>query len=191
MFEGCILTTSPSKLIELKHACEVMENHADIYEDVSKATAIPWLCIGGIHYREASQDFTKHLHNGDPLSARTVHVPAGRPEKGNPPFTWTYSAIDALTWQGLWRPQTWDLSGMLEFCERYNGLGYRKHGINSPYLWGCTDKYSTGLFVADGQLDMTRVDPRPGIVAIFKYLLEIKDSNVDLAQLVPPNNLIH
>src|SRR4051812_1398964 len=56
---------------------------------------IPWYGVGLIHYMEASQNFNKHLHNGDSLSQRTTHVPAGRPLKGTPPFTWETSAIDA------------------------------------------------------------------------------------------------
>ena len=62
---------------------------------------MPWYVVGLIHTMESSGNFAAHLHNGDPLSARTTHVPAGRPKAGAPPFTWEESATDALTMQGF------------------------------------------------------------------------------------------
>ncbi len=49
------------------------------YESVADTLGIPWYFIAAIHNMESSQNFSKHLHNGDPLNARTRHVPAGRP----------------------------------------------------------------------------------------------------------------
>ena len=66
------------------------------YQDVGGKTGIPPYVIGIIHSLEASGRFDRHLHNGDPLTARTVQVPAGRPKSGKPPFTWEESAVDAL-----------------------------------------------------------------------------------------------
>ena len=61
---------------------------------------IPWWFVAVIHDLEASRNFNAHLHNGDPLTHRTVHVPKNRPP-GNPPFTFEESARDALTLDGL------------------------------------------------------------------------------------------
>src|SRR5262249_52736757 len=58
------------------------------YESVSHALNLPWYLAGIIHGVETGFDFRTHLHNGDPLTARTVHVPSGRPLEGNPPFSW-------------------------------------------------------------------------------------------------------
>src|SRR6266436_1034706 len=58
------------------------------YDEVSAITTVPWYVIGLIHSLEASFDMKAHLHNGDPLTARTVQVPSGRPTRSNPPFTW-------------------------------------------------------------------------------------------------------
>jgi lysozyme family protein len=66
------------------------------YDQVSNATGVPWYVVGIIHAMEASLNFKSHLHNGDPLSARTVQVPRGRPPFGIPPFEWENSAIDAF-----------------------------------------------------------------------------------------------
>src|SRR5947209_10862013 len=41
--------------------------------------AMPWWFVALIHSLEGGLSFTTHLHNGDPLTARTKHVPAGRP----------------------------------------------------------------------------------------------------------------
>lgn len=168
LFESCVLTEDASKIRELEYVCKIAVTHQILYEAVSRHAFVPWALIAAIHFRESSQNFKAHLHNGDPLSARTVHVPAGRPKLGEPPFTWVDSAIDALS--KVWRPKQWDVPGCLEFLERYNGLGYQKRGINSPYLWNYTDKYVSGLFVADGKFDSSKVERRPGAVAILKTL---------------------
>jgi lysozyme family protein len=39
----------------------------------------PWYALGIVHYLEGSCNFSKHIHNGDPLTARTWQVPSGRP----------------------------------------------------------------------------------------------------------------
>src|ERR1043166_3394816 len=57
------------------------------YEHVEQATRVPWYVVGMIHSLEGSLNFKTHLHNGDPLTAKTVHVPKGRPP-GTPPFKW-------------------------------------------------------------------------------------------------------
>lgn len=73
----------------------MIQANKDRYVAVSKLTGIPWSFIAVIHNMEASLNFKSHLHNGDPLTARTVQVPAGYPKKGNPPFKWEDSAADA------------------------------------------------------------------------------------------------
>lgn len=170
MFDSCVVTTEPTRTLEIRMACKIIMNNQTTYWGVEKETGIPWVAVAAIHYRESSLSFKGHLHNGDPLSARTVHIPAGRPVQGNPPFTWSASAIDALSDRA--HPFEWSVAGVLEFCERYNGLGYQNHGINSPYIWGCTDKYTRGLFIADGTIDTTRKDPRPGVAALVKTLMQ-------------------
>src|SRR5438270_10644537 len=81
---------------EADHIIQKIIVNRQRYEDVSASLNIPWFVIAVIHDMEADLNFNCHLHNGDPLTARTVHVPAGRPVNGNPPFTWEESAVDAL-----------------------------------------------------------------------------------------------
>lgn len=145
------------------------------YEVVSTATGVPWDMIAVIHNMEASLNFTRHLHNGDRLTARTTHVPAGRPAIGNPPFTWEESAEDALRYQGMDKIKDWSIRNTLLTLEKYNGGGYSKRGINTPYLWAYTNHYGTppniGKYTSDGKFDPTEISIQIGAAAILKELL--------------------
>jgi lysozyme family protein len=140
------------------------------YEAVGQSFRIPWQFIGIIHALESSFNFGTHLHNGDPLSARTVHVPAGRPANGNPPFTWEDSARDALKFQGFDKETDWSVPRMLFLWEKYNGMGYRPFGVPSPYLWSFSSIYTSGKYVADGRFDGTVVSKQCGAAVMLKAL---------------------
>src|SRR5215207_10304709 len=64
------------------------------YASLETAIGTPWFVPAVIHSMESGGRFDRHLHNGDPLTGRTVRVPPGRPLRGNPPFTWVQSALD-------------------------------------------------------------------------------------------------
>lgn len=189
LFDSCALIQNSTKLIELTYITKTAIANEPLYSAVERQTGIPWPVVAAIHYRESDQSFKYHLHNGDPLTGRTIQIPIGRPVKGNPPFTWIESAVDALT--GFWHPFEWDVGGMLEFCERYNGLGYQKHGIHSPYLWACTDAYSTGLFDHDGHINLNEHDSRPGVAAIFKTMISLGRISLDFTQALAPADALH
>src|SRR4051812_33071262 len=94
LFTTC--DVKPQRAPEVDRAVDVMVANRARYESVQADTGVPWHVIALIHCMEGGQRFDRHLHNGDPLSARTVQVPAGRPKTGTPPFTWEESAQDAL-----------------------------------------------------------------------------------------------
>jgi hypothetical protein len=123
---------------------------------------------------ECSCSFNKHLHNGDPLAGRTVRVPRGYPKKGNPPFSFFDSAVDALNVEGFTQWPDWSISGMLYCFERYNGFGYRKKNINSPYLWSGSNQYSKGKYVKDGVYDPQAVSSQIGTAVILRRLSELQ-----------------
>src|SRR5690242_19020871 len=104
------------------------------YQKVEASIGVPAHVVAVIHSLEASCNFKAHLHNGDPLTGRTRHVPEGRPTGGNPPFQWFESAIDALTVQHLDEWTDWSVRGIAYVLERYNGFGYRRHhpNVKSP-----------------------------------------------------------
>ena len=142
------------------------------YEDVAASLGggIPWAFIGIIHGMEGGFNFAKHLHNGDPLSARTGQVPAGHPVAGNPPFSWHDSACDALRLKGYDKETDWSVPRMLYLWEKYNGFGYRPLGVPSPYLWSFSNMYKAGKFVADGKYDPAAVSKQCGSALMLKTL---------------------
>jgi lysozyme family protein len=161
--------------------------HQSRYEAVGTPLAIPWFFIGVIHNMESSQRFDRHLHNGDPLTARTVHVPAGRPKSGDPPFTWEASATDALILEGLDKVTDWRLPALLYQIEKYNGFGYRiRHpDVLSPYLWSGSQHYTKGKFVADGTFDPEAVSKQSGAAVILRQM--VNQGAISLAQAAPPD----
>lgn len=144
------------------------------YEALGRSLGgIPWWFIAAIHGLESSFLFTRHLHNGDPLTARTRQVPAGRPPTGEPPFTWEQSGRDALTMPGKAydRVTDWSPAHALWLLENYNGLGYRLYrGIQSPYLWAGTNHYTAGKYVADGKWDGAAVSKQAGAAGLLLTL---------------------
>jgi len=149
-------------------------NNKARYQSVATSLNIPWYVIAVIHNLEAGLNFNCHLHNGDPLSQRTVHVPAGRPVTGTPPFTWEESATDALRLEGFDHWTDWSLPGIAYKLERYNGIGYRAHGINSPYLWGGSNNYTSGKYVRDNVFSSTAVSKQVGAMVLIKLMVDGK-----------------
>lgn len=143
------------------------------YKDLEKQTGIPWKFIGICHLRESDCNFHTHLHNGDPLSSRTYHVPAGRPLRGSPPFTFEESALDALTYEGFTRIQDWSIEQMAFSFEQYNGWGYRYKGIPSAYVWSGSNQYTSGKYVSDGVFDPNAVDVQLGCMPVLKAICDI------------------
>ena len=133
------------------------------------------LFIGLIHALEASFNFDAHLHNGDPLSKRTVQVPAGRPEKWSPPNDWQTSAKDALAYEKFTDHLDWNLARLLFRLETYNGFRSRElHATNSPYLWSFSNHYSKGKFIADNQWSSAAVSQQCGAAVMLKQLVDKK-----------------
>jgi lysozyme family protein len=141
------------------------------YDTVEDAICVPWYFVGIIHAMEASFNFDAHLHNGDPLDKRTVHVPAGRPPVWLPPSDWASSAEDALTLEGYANQTDWTLARMLYRFEAYNGFGSRRKGINTPYLWAFSNHYTKGKYVADGKWDADAVSTQCGAAVMLKALI--------------------
>lgn len=166
-----ICEASPDKKANVDFYVGKLEKGRPTYEKVEKATGVPWFFTGILHGMEGGFNFTTHLHNGDPLTARTVHVPAGRPAAGMPPFAWHDSAIDALHLQGLDDETDWSLPRMLFRLEKYNGMGYRKRGVPTPYLWSHSQLYTKGKFTADGHFDPEAVSKQTGAAVQLKELV--------------------
>jgi lysozyme family protein len=146
------------------------------YESVGTQTGVPWHFIGVIHALEASFNFRAHLHNGDhPLSQRTRQVPTGRPLTWLPPADWESSAKDALRLLGFTGKTDWSLERTLYRLEAYNGFGYRRIGVPTPYLWSFSSHYEAGKFVADGKFNAKARSQQCGGAVMLKLLADAGD----------------
>lgn len=172
LFNSCIIR--PERIQAVDQALTNLLVNKKRYQNVSDTQGIPWSFVAVIHNMEASLNFSKHLHNGDPLTGRTVQVPAGRPPKGQPPFTWEESACDALSLKGLGSKTDWSLAGTLYQLERYNGWGYRLYHqhVLSPYLWCFANHYNSGKYIADGTWSDTAISKQCGAAVLLRRMAE-------------------
>ncbi len=172
---------NPSRARAVEVAANTIIKNKNKYKEIQSVTGVPWFVVGMIHYRESSFNFKTHLHNGDPLSRRTTHVPRGRPQ-GEPPFTFEESAADALKMppHSLHRVKEWNVERICFEVEKYNGWGYHNKGRVSPYLWSGTTLYESGKYVRDGVYDETVRDPQLGTMAILKRLCVV-DADIKAA----------
>jgi lysozyme family protein len=144
------------------------------YLSVEARTGVPWPFIAVTHEREASQRWDTQLGQGDPLNRVSTHVPKGR----GPFSTWEDGACDALVNCAPFaaRNRDWSIGGILTMLEQYNGLGYFRRGVPSPYIWAGTDQYRSGKYVADGVYDPDYVDRQPGCAGLLKAMMALDPS---------------
>jgi lysozyme family protein len=169
LFETCAIDAK--RATSVNQNVEVLKKNRQRYETVGQPLNIPWYFIGVCHGMECSFNFRTHLHNGDPLRARTVQVPANRPVEWNPPTDWESSASDAMLYDKLNGQQDWSLERTLYRWEQYNGWGYRGK-VNSPYLWSFSNQYSAGKYVRDGVWDPGAVSAQCGAVPMLIGLIQ-------------------
>ncbi|PMR67084.1 hypothetical protein [Halomonas heilongjiangensis] len=172
LFESCRIR--PERMAEVERTIDKLVQHRARYDTVTARRGVPWSFVALVHNMESGGNFSCHLHNGDPLTARTVQVPAGRPKQGSPPFTWEESAADAMALKQLGERTDWSLAGLLFQLERYNGWGYRRYHphVLSPYLWSFSEHYHSGRYVADGRWSETAVSKQCGAAVVLRRLAE-------------------
>lgn len=137
------------------------------YFEVEQDSGVSASLVGAIHQLESGRNFNTHLHNGDPLNSKTRRSPVGRP-LGKPPFTWLESAIDAVDYDDLTLS-----SSKAEQCKsaiKYNGLGYEKHGVVSPYGFAGSQFYKRGKYTSDGKYNPRTVSTQIGVCLILKEI---------------------
>lgn len=165
----------PRRSIELDKAVILYARTLPRYQAVEhfQQNGVPAPVIFGLHYREASNSFTSSLAQGDRLTARSIHVPRGRIPGKPPPYTWEEAANDALYSHELDYMQAKDWSNVgsvLQNIESYNGLGYQRKGVVSPYVYAGTDQYKRGKYTGDGRYDTFAIDRQLGVAAILKQM---------------------
>ncbi|WP_431862539.1 peptidoglycan-binding protein [Azospirillum sp.] len=165
LLQTCVI--DPGKTATIDLICSRIAKGETRYRAVSDRTGVPWWVVAIIHAMEGSLNFSTHLCNGDPLSARTTNHPPGRPKDGQPPFDWADSAVDAIQYDKLDQWGDWSPAGALYAFESFNGFGYRKIGRATPYLWGFTNHHLKGKYVRDRVFDPEAVTRQPGAAAIM------------------------
>lgn len=170
LFASCVI--KPEKRQAVNTIRDKIVANRERYEQVEAKARVPWYVVAIIHSLEGSLSFKTHLHNGDPLTAKTVHVPKGRPP-GTPPFKWEDSAVDALRFDNITGVAQWSLPVILFKLEGFNGFGYRtRHPeVLTPCLWSFTNRYEKGKFTADRKFDPNAVSKQCGAAAILKSLV--------------------
>ncbi len=162
------LKLSASQRNELRIFQENWAKNHGRYEAVAAQTGVPAKLIAAIHYRESSLRWDTYLHQGDPLGRPAVHHPSNIPIF----YKWEDAAIHALNMKRGTRTSmgmdatTTDPEAIATYAESYNGLGYYNKGRTSPYVYGGTDQYKGGRYVADGVYDPNSFDQRLGVMAL-------------------------
>jgi lysozyme family protein len=162
----------PDKLSQVRWYTDRLLRFQERYREVGDPLSIPWYFIGAVHALEGGFNFETHLHNGDPLTRKTTHVPKDRPNSGSPPFRWVDSAKDALMMKGFHTQANWSLPAMLYRWEAYNGFGYRPQGLPTPYLWSFSNHYTSGKFVQDGVFKPDAVSKQCGAAVMLRDLID-------------------
>jgi lysozyme family protein len=172
LFSTC--KASPFRLRSVDALVDSIASGRRRLEAMGTTFGIPWYVLGIIQMLEGGGSFSRHLHNGDPLTARTKNVPKGRPSAGRPPFTWEQSAKDAIELEHLDTWKDWSVAGILFRFEAFNGFGYRKRTINipSPYLWSFSNHYRKGKFDRDGHYDPNLVSEQCGAAVLLHRMIE-------------------
>ena len=174
LFASAVVRAENAEAIEWH--VNAMRTFRQRYEAVGAQVRVPWYFIGAIHGLESSFNFRSHLHNGDfPLSARTRLVPSGRPTIWMPPDDWESSAKDALKFLGFTGQVDWSLERTLYRLEAYNGFGYRRHRVPTPYLWSFSTHYDRGKFVSDGSWNPLARSRQCGAAVLMKTLVDSGD----------------
>ena len=141
----------------LQRVVEVINSNKATYLKVQEATGLDYRLVAALHYRECGSRFNRSIQDGRVLPKD---------------IDWVDHASKFINkWRAGARlkvPQTRE--AMLEFAERWNGLGYRKLGVPSPYVWSGTDRYVKGKFTADGSYDSEVVDKQIGVAPILDAL---------------------
>jgi lysozyme family protein len=126
--------------------------------------SLDWRILAVIHILECGGKMDRQILNGEKWSRRTSLVP-----KGYGP--WDSFEESCLTGMDIKKkPENWTIGETLDFLEKWNGLGYRRKGKNSPYLWSYSNHQEIGKYVSDGVYDPDAVSLQVGCAVLLKKL---------------------
>ena len=143
------------------------------YNRVAARSHVPAPLIAALHWREAggyADLWHRYLHQGDMLGQPALRVPSNIPVFQE----WEPAAVHALALKDSIRTRlgiterTTDLSLLCDYAEVYNGLGYRRKNLPSPYVLSGTAGYEKGKYIADGKFDINAVDRQLGVLPMLR-----------------------
>jgi len=195
LFNSCLLRSR--WLPRISEIAAQIANFREQYEIVETQTTVPWWLVGILHYRDLNFQ-EAHLHNGDPLTGRTVRPPQGYPVL--PPanrraYTFIESASDALRLRKFDVAKDRSIAAWLWRLEGWNGFGYANLGLNSEYLWNGTNHFGSGnnrgLMSADGSFNPNGTSQQVGAAALVWYFHHqgVLDVDVEQPQATPTPSL--
>lgn len=149
------------------------------YKAIEAKTGVNAGLVGALHTMESDRNFTKSFFNGDDgLRTRTYRSqPIGQPKHPSPPYTWEQVAVAALAYDEIVAVEPPDDYGqMCTDAIKFNGYGYEKHGVVSPYGFAGTNLYKRGKFVADSRFSPSVVSTQIGACVILKAYADLQYS---------------
>lgn len=160
----------PEQVFRVSKMADLYAANQKRYEEIA-TRGCPAPIVFVFHMRESTCDFGRHLHEGSKLDGPTRDEPKNRPP-GKGPFTFLESAVDALyvikSYQKADKWQTVD--SMIDWIERFNGLGYRKPGRRSPYVVGGSNLQIPGKYTRDHYFDPNVTDRQLGCLVVLKEI---------------------
>jgi len=171
-FCNCSLELNEEQYKVIYDFLEHYDKNEARYKAMEEKTGVPAYLIAAIHYREGSGSFDKYIHNGTMLGNEIdVWKKEGDGQEKITLYTWEDSVIDSMERQ---HPSSIIVKGdyptYLEFAEKYNGYGYRKNNMKSPYIWSGTDTKLNGKFESDGIYNKNQEDKQLGIAVLLRAL---------------------
>ena len=137
--------------------------------EMSSGKSIPWEVIAVLHAMEGSLNLSKQILNGERWNKKTKLVP-----KGYGPFkSFEESCLVGLSLKSA--PQEWTIQNTLYYMELWNGLGYRRKGKLSPYLWSYSNHQEKGKYVRDHVYDKNAVSLQVGCAILLKEINYLVD----------------
>lgn len=155
----------------LSHKAEYMAISETIKNQTGKY--VPWWFIPLVHERECVRgvdNWTCNIAQGSPFNAKSRVVPY------NGPFhSFREAAIAALVNEAPHAANNtnWSGGGAMTIAEAYNGTGYAKKGLPSPYVWSGSNRYIKGKYVADHKFDPNKVDTQLGVAISLRAMMEL------------------
>lgn len=162
-----------------KRALSHKAEYVAISETIKNQTGkyVPWWFIPLVHERECIRgvdNWTCNIGQGTPFNQKS-HI---KPYNG-PFHSFREAAIAALVNEAPHAANNtnWSGGGTMTIAEAYNGMGYAKKGLPSPYVWSGTDQYVKGKYIRDGVFDPNKVDTQLGVAISLKAMMEL-DSTI-------------